>query len=218
MIKPNDRQTFASRTTFHNSNARLAIKRAKFADGNDGITVTGYPIVWNTLSSDRGGYKVKLAKNSATFSTPTLALWHHQFDKPLGGTVNNTLRILAADDVGVPCEIDLDMNTSAGKDAYAYVSSKLVGGMSFSMVNGFESYTEDDEEDGFAILNVSKYTVDEVTITPIPAFAETSIAPKPEEEADPGTPPVAGGMNQATPNRVSASMKLRAIKLAMLKR
>jgi phage head maturation protease len=120
------RESFATRTTFTTVNARIKVKRQKFADGTEKTTLQGYPIVWNTLSSDRGGYKVRLAPNSAIFSTPTMALWHHQFDKPIGGTVNETLRILAADDIGVPVEIDLDLDTTAGSDALAYVSSGLV--------------------------------------------------------------------------------------------
>lgn len=230
-MNKNERQTFSARTVFTNADARIKISRKKFADGTEATTLTGYPIVWGAVSSDRGGYKVKLAKNSATFTDPVMALWHHNFAAPLSGTVNQTLRILAADDIGIPVEIDLDLNTTAGSDALAYVSSKLVGGMSFSMANGFEEYTEEKDGDD-RILNVSKYTVDEVTITPIPAFSATTIGKKPDEadqqepqELEPlpaGTPPVAGGMSQSlTPNgakhRIEAANRLRSMKLELLK-
>jgi HK97 family phage prohead protease len=210
MGKKFDRQLFSSRLTFALADpavAQLKIVRSTFADGNATVTVSGYPIVWGAKSSDRGGYNVRLAPNSAIFSTPTLALWHHDFSKPLAGTANQTLRIGQADSVGVPVEMDFDMNTTACKDAYAYVSSKLVAGMSFSMV----------DEDGYSTITVNKFTADEVTITPIPAFTETSIAPKPDDPDPDGTPPVAGGMSQATPERVAAAMRLRQERLYLLK-
>ena len=115
------------------------------------------------------------------------------------------------------------MNTSLGRDVVQNVGSGLVGGMSFSMANGFEDYTES-REGGQCVLSVTKYTVDEVTITPIPAFSETSIAVKTdgaEEMADedkPGTASRPGGMSQAEhARRLLASQQLRRLKLAMLK-
>ena len=214
-----NREAFAARIRFATPNARLRLKSVKFDDGSTKTTLTGYPITWGNLSSDRGGYKVRLCKGAANFEANVLALWNHQFDKPLAGTVNETLRILAADDVGVPIEMDLDLNTTAGADCYAYVNSGLVGGMSFSMANGFENYTESKEgnpgEEQY-VINVSRFTVDEVTVTPIPAFEATSIAVKapendPQKPTDPppaGPPPVAGGMSKATPNRTAAAHKL----------
>lgn len=209
----NERQIFSARTTFATGNSQIKISRKKFDDGTEKTTLTGYPIVWGATSSERGGYKVKLAKDSATFTDPALALWNHNFAAPLAGTVNNSLRILAADDIGVPVEIDLDLNTTAGTDAYAYVSSGLVGGMSFSMAKGFEDYSE--SKDGSdRIITVSKYTVDEVTITPIPAFVSSSIAVKEPQNA----PPETANMSEVeTPERIAASLKLHSMRLSLLK-
>lgn len=220
-----NRQKFSARFTFANPNASIKLVRSKFADGTDKTTLTGYPIVWGATSSDRGGYKVRLAKDSANFTDTALALWHHDFSKPLAGTANDSLRIGQADAIGIPVEIDLDLNTTAGKDAYAYVSSQLVGGMSFSMANGFEEYSESKEGDD-RIINVSKYTVDEVTVTPIPAFSATTVdvkdnTPVPiEMDTDKGSltiVPPAGGMSaQDTPDRIAASMRLASMRLEIL--
>ncbi len=216
-MKPaKQRQWFAA------PDSKLKITRKDFADGKSSIvTLAGYPIVWNDTSSDRGGYKVRLAKNSATFTQPAMALWHHDFSKPLASTANGSLRIGQADDYGVPVEIDLDTNTSAGADAAAYVTSGLVKGMSFSMANGFEDYNES-SEGGQKILNATKYTVDEVTITAIPAFAAATIAPKPEDNEEEGAAggeaPAAGGMSdKPAPNRITASHRLASLRLAVLK-
>lgn len=184
-------------------------------------TLTGYPIVWGATSSDRGGYKVRLNKNSANFQNNVLALWHHDFSKPLAGTANGSLRINSADDYGVPVEMDLDPDVSHSRDAAAYVRSGLVGGMSFSMANGFEDYTESKDDNGDKIVNAAKYSVDEVSITPIPAFSEATIHVKeddidPEAHDDPapvGTPPNLGkGASEVKPSQIN----LRKAKLNIL--
>jgi len=202
--------------------AKLKVTRRTFAAGGAEpiVTLAGYPIAWGDTSSDRGGYQVRLAKDSATFTPQVLSLWNHDFSKPLAGTANGTLRILPADDYGVPVEIDLDTATSAGRDAAAYVASGLVTGMSFSMQNGFEDFdeTEKDAQTGGPVVTAKKYTVDEVTITVIPAFAAAKIGLKELRDA-PNTiePKPAGGMNDRSrdaPDRIAASHRLAALTLA----
>lgn len=203
------RQNFKSPQRLSTVDARLKIKRHTFEDGKPAkTTLEGYAIVWNELSSDRGGYKVRLVKNSATFTTPALALYNHDFADVIGNTANNTLRVLAADDVGVPVEIDLP-DTTLGNDVAVLVGERYIQGMSFSMMNGFEDYTEEKQGDQY-ILNVSKFTVDEVTITAIPAFTATSIdvsdaSPEAASESEApsvqATLPVPGGMSKVAAAR-----------------
>ena len=59
-----------NRQIFTTSNARIKVSRKKFANGQEQTTVSGYAIVWNDISTDRGGYAVRLAPNSA--HSPTL--------------------------------------------------------------------------------------------------------------------------------------------------
>jgi len=198
------REQFTARQAFSTRNAKLLIKRKTFADGRDPVTtLQGYPILWNELSSDRGGYVVRLVKDAALFTDPVMALFHHDFKAVLGNTANQTLRILAADDTGIPVEIDLP-NTTMANDVAELVGKGYITGMSFSMANGFEDYTEEKRGDQF-IINVSKFTCDEVTITGIPAFTNTSIGVKPEEEED-----------EPTPARIAAAARLHSLRLAML--
>lgn len=196
-------QTVKTRQRFDIGNARLSVKRQTFEDGKPAkTTLAGYPILWGELSSDRGGYVVRLVKNSATFTTPALALYSHEFANVLGNTANGTLRIGAADDAGIPIEIDLP-DTTLGNDVGTLVAEKYISGMSFSMMNGFEDYTEEKQGDQY-ILNVSKFTVDEVTVCVNPAFAVTSIAVKASSGDDDGdeapavqaTLPMPGGMSR----------------------
>jgi uncharacterized protein len=178
---------------FFTADARLSVKRTtrpiagKFTKDSTGAdvpavesicTLTGYPIVWNVLSTDRGGFKVKLLPGSATFTDPAQAYWHHNPAVVLGNTANGTLR-LTPDDIGVKVEIDLP-DTTDGNNAETLVGQKYVTGMSFAMVNAPNgtSATEAGEE----ILSVTSFLSDEVTITGIPSFTQTSIGVADDEE------------------------------------
>jgi HK97 family phage prohead protease len=205
-MKKDSRQLFTGRQQFNTKNARIAIKRKTFADGKSPIvTLTGYPILWGETSSDRGGYVVKLAKGSAVFTDPALALFHHNFESIIGNTDNQTLRVMAADDTGIHIEIDLP-DTTTGNDVAELVGKGYVKGMSFSMANGFEDYSEEKVGDQY-ILNVTKFTCDEVTVTARPAFTGTSIEVKPDDDETEDAP--------AT-NRIAAASTLQALRLGML--
>lgn len=142
-------------------------------------TLTGYPLIWNVLSSDRGGYVVRLMPYSATFAPRVLALWNHDNRDVVGSTANGTLRIVP-NEYGVKVEIDLP-DTTAGRDLAELVGDGYVTGMSFGMTD--TPMGDRVTENGMTILNARKYTVDEVTITAVPAFAETTIAIKADDAA-----------------------------------
>lgn len=143
-------------------------------------TLEGYCMVWNTLSSDRGGFKVRLLPGSATFTTPTHALYHHDYTHVIGNTANGTLRLIP-DAFGVKVQIDLP-DTTSGRDCEELVEGKYVTGMSFSMVTS--PIFTDTVENGETIMNVSSFVCDEVTITPIPAFVDTTIGIKEDDVAE----------------------------------
>lgn len=170
--------------------AGLKFTKKPVADGAEPQNMlTGYALVWNTLSSDRGGYRVRLAPGSAVFADPCLALYEHDFRAVLGNTANGTLRV-KPDDVGVYVEIDLPDTTSAA-DVAELVEDGYVGGMSFSMANGFEESTII-SEGGLEIVNATKFTVDEVTVCVQPAFIDAEVklaggADDDDAEQDPPT-------------------------------
>lgn len=196
-----------------NANAKLALKfAAQPAEtpnqekevGEGSATLEGYALTWNTLSDDRGGYKVRLAPNSATFTTPTYAIWHHDFSKPLATTANGSLRLFS-DDIGVRVEIDLP-DTTTGRDAAELVADGIVGGMSFSMIPG---EWEESEEGGEKIMTATRYLVDEVTITAIPSFQSTSIEVQGEDD---GTE---AGDGDYAAQLATESVRLEQLKLAL---
>ena len=141
--------------------------------------ITGYALVWNVLSSDRGGYFVRLLPNSATITPDVQAIWSHEFRDQLGDLPSGSLKY-KIDDIGVKVEIDLP-DTTAGRDVYELVRTKRLRGMSFGMTDfpeGFET-----TENGQTILNATAYTVDEFSVTNIPAFTQTSIQVKTDPSA-----------------------------------
>jgi HK97 family phage prohead protease len=163
----------------HDAKFQLATVNPTTGDaGGNLTTLTGYALVWNVLSSDRGGYFVRLLPGSATFLTPTFALYNHDYGAPLARNDDGTLRI-TSDDYGVKVEIDVP-NTTLGRDLQTLIARQTIRGMSFAMVPGGESETT--TEDGQEIITFSKFDADEVTITAIPAFDDTSIIVKPNEE------------------------------------
>jgi HK97 family phage prohead protease len=154
-------------------------------------TVAGYAIVWNALSDDRGGYRVRLLPGSAKFTTPAHALLHHDFSKVLGTTRNGSLRV-ASDAYGVRVEIDLP-DTSDGRDVEELIEGRYVEGMSFSMVDAPAG--ELVTENGGKVLNVTAFTCDEVTITAIPAFTDTSVGIEEDDEPEDEPPAAAAGFS-----------------------
>lgn len=177
----------AKRTLF-TADARFAAT-PKTGDAPDRLG--GYALVWNTLSDDRGGYKVRLMPGSAKFTPIVHAIYHHEFNNPLGVTSNGTLR-LVSDDIGVKFEIDLP-NTSLARDVFELVDKRYVNGMSFAMVRTPWSWTGTGPtgaeiiadpagayittENGVTIVNATAYDIDEITITPRPAFVDTTVRP-----------------------------------------
>lgn len=138
------------------------------------VQLAGYAMRWNSLSDDRGGFKVRLLPGSAIAATPTAALYNHNRGEVLGTTANGTLRI-SNDDVGVRVEIDLP-DTSYARDTATLVRGGYVAGMSFYMAG--EPAFRAIREGGQDIIEVSRFVYDEVSVLGNPAFADTSIGIK----------------------------------------
>jgi HK97 family phage prohead protease len=170
------------------------------------VTLAGYAIVFNVLSSDRGGYKVRLMPGSAKFAPEVHALWHHEYRDVLATNRNGTLRIFE-DGVGVRVEIDLP-DTSAGRDVAELVRTGRVRGMSFGMVDSPKG--EEVTENGEKILNARDYVVDEVTVTAIPAFAQATIGIKDEDGS--GSPRIGYAARDAQSREVQ-TLRFKNIRL-----
>jgi HK97 family phage prohead protease len=211
---------------YFTSNARLKLSRqtpsttpvkadaSQPVDDEPVITLKGYAIVWNVLSTDRyaadgSTYKVRLIPGSASFTTPCRALYEHEAPRLIGITSNGSLRLLPADQIGIPFEADLP-DTTTGRDVAELVEDEYLSGMSFTMAKGFEdSFTT--TENGQKVINATKYTVDEITVCADPAFLDSSVALKDsvaEEQAETN-----GEFSKSTKVRTAQALKLEREKL-----
>lgn len=136
-------------------------------------TLKGYPITFNTLSDDRGGYKVRIMPGSVALAAQVFAVCNHNYDQPLAVTDNNSLRILPADDKGIPVEIDLP-DVSYARDMQTLIADKIVKGMSFAAIPETVK-SHETTENGQRIVNFDSFTTDEFTVTAIPSFVSTTI-------------------------------------------
>jgi HK97 family phage prohead protease len=229
----------APRRTLFATQPRLAIAKMKFAinppaggvpgqppqfllsdDGEERTVLTGYAAVWGDLSDARTAqdedgntyeYFVRLQPGSANYTTPAMALFHHDFKAPLGNTANGTLRI-NNDAKGSQVQIILPDTTTA-RDLAELVEDRYVQGMSFAMLmDGIQA--EEKMENGKRILEVASYMSDEVTVTAIPAFTGTSIDVQDQQSSGPVQ--LSRGRGEVAPERIAQSLLLERYKLDAL--
>jgi HK97 family phage prohead protease len=215
-----------NRKIIFTSDAKLSLKKfTAVAKGPDSeqvpekiATLSGYAIVWNEVSGDRGGYKVRMLPGSAKIATPCNAFWSHDPSQPIGTTANGSLRI-TSDDIGVKVEIDLP-DTTTGRDAEELVENKYVTGMSFAMADAPDQTTV--KEGGETVVNVKSVLVDEVSITAIPAFSGTSIAvteddePEDEVQAAPDTLSAKPANVEVMKERTRQRLNIEKLNLSMM--
>src|SRR4051812_22717786 len=98
----------------------------RFADSEQPNRLVGYAAVFNSLSSDLGGFKERIKpgafRTSVTGSADIRALVDHDASKLLGRTSSGTLRV-AEDEHGLRVEIDLP-DTSYAKDVRTMVQRR----------------------------------------------------------------------------------------------
>jgi HK97 family phage prohead protease len=134
-------------------------------------TLKGYAIVWNAISTD--ARKASIAPGSVKFTNPVLAMYGHDDKCILGNTANGTLT-LTQDSYGLLVSIT-PPDTSYARDVCELVEDGYVAGMSFGMFGN--DFTDKD-----GVRTYTDILVDEVTITAVPAFPQTSISI--DEQAD----------------------------------
>jgi HK97 family phage prohead protease len=149
-------------------------------DGGQAVEnrLVGYGIVYDSptrLFEDYfeqfapGAFADFLAKNP----TPDVrALLEHDRRSLLARTSNQTLT-LKEERQGLAFEMHVNIDTSQGRDAVAMVKRQDIKGMSV----GFRSVDErmEEREDGTYLRTVLKADLDEISLTSIPAYDDTSI-------------------------------------------
>lgn len=157
----------------HNNHEYFSIQAEKFEtvkSSDNKMTIKGLAIVYNKLSDDRGGWYVRIAPNSIKWNSDVFCLYNHNYDYVIGSTKNNTLRMTDTQE-GIVIEVELP-NTSIGRDVYELVSNGYISGASFGCIPLKKNQINEKDR---TIEEYTEVLVDEITITPIPAFSSTNI-------------------------------------------
>ena len=141
-----------------------------------GKTISGYAIVWNSPSKDLGGFTEIVtsdALNGVDLSD-VLMLNNHDYTQVLGSVKAGTLT-LETDDKGLKFTAQLP-NTSFANDVYEEVQSGNVDSCSFGFeVNdGGDTWTKDDDGNITRTVNQVKNLFD-VSVVAVPAYDDTNV-------------------------------------------
>ena len=185
---PLGKSTFAM---LPNGKAKFTVY-GKFAVSEDKRTLIGRAVTFNELSTDRGGYQVRILPNGATYDDPVFALYGHDQNNILGNTQNASLKFEEKDD-GIYVEISLP-NTTLANDVFTLVKDEYVGGMSFGC---WPLETRDSRtESGETVVDYVKYKIDEFSIVGAPSIKSSYVEVKTTAEETVADETVA---NTATP-------------------
>jgi HK97 family phage prohead protease len=152
------------------------IERRSTAEiGGAGNRLSGYAAVFNSRSEDLGGF-VETIKPNAFRRTlleggDVVALYDHEQRSILGRMSAGTLR-LAEDDKGLRFDIDVP-DTTAGRDVLISVKRGDIRGASFAFTTREQRWSN---ESGGVLRELLDVDLHDVTVTPRPAYPETSVA------------------------------------------
>lgn len=141
---------------------------------NGSMIIEGYIATFNSKSKYLGFYEIidphafdaTLADGHNIFM-----LYNHDWDKPLADTETGTLT-LTIDNIGLRFSLTLDNSISYSNDAYNLVKKNLIKGCSFGFITNEDTWNFNDNMED--IRTLLKVTLLECTLTPIPAYNETS--------------------------------------------
>lgn len=146
--------------------------------------LSGYAIVFGarsmpmTLAGDSTTQFVEvvmpgaLDKTLADSTYDVLALYGHDFNKPLGRRSEGTLK-LTVDSIGLRATLALP-DTTSGRDCWVEVGRRDIKGMSFGFqVAGGDTWTK--TEDGLLLRELHEISLYEVSATSWPCYAATSL-------------------------------------------
>ena len=140
----------------------------------DGSVIRGYPIVFNKLSQDLGGFKERICSSAVdrSINADIRALVDHDTAKILGRTRSGTLR-LRKDKTGLRMELEPDPEISYAKDILRSVARGDVSGMSFGFKVIADDWTETRGQ--LPTRDVLDMEIMEVTIATFPAYLDTNV-------------------------------------------
>lgn len=143
-----------------------------------GKTLTGYAAVYNSLSDDLGGFVEQIAAGAFDQSLrdqpDVFSLFNHSYDHVLGRTTAGTLT-LTTDDKGLQFSVVLP-DTDYGQNLAVSVERGDISGCSFGFMVPVGGDTWQSTPEGIPLRILHQIELYEVTVTPIPAYPDTSVA------------------------------------------
>lgn len=141
---------------------------------NDRI-ITGWPIMFNTLSVDLGGFRERILPQAVdrSLKADVRALVDHDTAKVIGRTRSGTMK-LRKETKGLKVTIEPDPEITYAGDIMRAVGRGDVSGMSFAFKVLEEDWHEKKGEP--AIRDILDMEVSEVSIVTFPAYTDTDVS------------------------------------------
>jgi hypothetical protein len=138
----------------------------------DGRKISGYPIIFNALSQDLGGFRERILPTAVQFDEDVRADLNHNPDFILGRRAAGTLK-LTIDSTGVRMEVEAP-DTVWATDLLVSIRRGDIsqGSFAFRVLPGGQQITE---ENGEQVHTLSKILVRRVSVVSDPAYTGTSI-------------------------------------------
>ncbi|MER9762421.1 HK97 family phage prohead protease [Mesorhizobium sp. M0138] len=172
--------------------------------------ISGYAVVFNSETNIAGAFREKISvgafDKSLREQPDVLALWNHNYDRPLGRTSSGTLD-LRSDRIGLWFGLHPDETTPDGLTAIGTVRRQDVRGCSFGFTVMRETWEEGDDGQ-LPLRTVEEAILWEVTLTPLPAYTETSAALSSASRASDNA---ANANRRIAVRNAEAAMRLRGI-------
>ena len=141
------------------------------AEGEDGMTFTGYAAVFNQPSEDLGGFREYVAPGAFTRSLKSRSevklLWNHDVGEPLASMRGGTMK-LYEDERGLKVTAQLPQ-TSRGRDVAELIRTGVVDSMSF----GFNVIKDSWSKDG-TTRTLESVRLIEASVVSYPAYSQTA--------------------------------------------
>jgi HK97 family phage prohead protease len=146
---------------------------------NDGKrTLAGYAAVYDSLSDDLGGFVERIAPGAFDQSLKdhpdVFSLFNHNWDQVLGRTTAGTLDV-STDKTGLKFSVTLP-DTDYGNNLAVSVERGDITGCSFGFCVPSDGDAWTTQADGRALRTLNQVELFEITVTPCPAYPETSVA------------------------------------------
>ena len=169
-----NRKGMETKETRQTHDITLAEIRDDSGDATDSPKIVGYAAVYDSLSSDLGGFREKIDRGAFAESLrnndEVHALFNHDDNKILGRRGSGTLRLWEDDD-GLKVEID-PPNTPDGNDVVELLRRGDLVSMSFGFYNTKDTWETRDGED---IRTIESATLFDVSVVANPAYDATTV-------------------------------------------